>query len=309
MRLIFAGTPEFAVPVLEALARRHEVAAILTQPDRPKGRSLRTEPTPVKVAADKLGIPALQPDSLRDESVVAQLADIGAQAIVVVAYGKILPRGVLDLTPVGCINIHPSLLPAYRGAAPIQRAIINGDDVTGISVMQLDEGMDTGPVYAQSRITIEPDETAGELAARLDHEATELLLAVLEEIELGTAVATPQSAGGVSVAEKVSKEDAVIDWRKTAREIHNQVRALNPVPGAFTSYSGRRIKVWRTNIEGENTSASPGEISRAGDRLDVDTGSGIIALLEVQPESKGRMSAAEFVRGYRLRAGHMMGSS
>ncbi len=307
MRIIFAGTPHFAVPVLQALARQHEVAAVLTQPDRPKGRSLRTEPTPVKVAAEELGLTVLQPDRLNDAAALDQLRALGADAIVVAAYGRILPAAVLDLTPAGCVNIHPSLLPAYRGAAPIQRAIMNGDAVTGVSIMKLDEGVDTGSVYARAEVAIDENETAGELSKKLDREATRLVLGVLDEIERGTAVLTPQPEEGASIAEKISKEEARIDWKATARQIHDLVRALNPAPGGHTSIGNRRVKVWRTALHPDGVFGKPGEVVETRPHLKVGTSAGDISLLEVQPESKGRMTASEFVRGYRLEVGDRLG--
>lgn len=306
MRLIFAGTPDFAVPMLEAVFARHDIAAVLTQPDRPRGRSLHLEPTPVKAAAERLSIPVMQPETLRDPLVQSDLRALGAQAIVVVAYGRILPKEVLDLTPSGCINVHPSLLPAYRGAAPIQRAIMNGETQTGVSIMKLDEGMDTGPIYAQSVVPISPDETAAELAGRLDQEAARLLLDVLDSAERGRAAPTPQPDEGVSIADKIGKDEARIEWRKSAREIHNVVRALNPIPGAFTTAGGRRLKVWRT-VLARDGSGAPGEVVSTEPRLEVGTGAGDIVLVEVQPENKARMAALEFVRGYRPSVGDRLG--
>lgn len=309
MRLIFAGTPDFAVPILEAVARTHDVAVVLTQPDRPRGRSRRPEPLPVKKDAQRLGIDVLQPEDLRDPDVLEGLRSLDAAAVVVAAYGRILPVELLQLTPEGCINVHPSLLPAYRGAAPIQRAVLNGDSTTGVSIMKLDEGTDTGPVYAQAEVPIGSDDTAGELAEHLAKDATRLLLGVLDEIERGTATPTPQPDKGASVAAKIDKRDARIDWRQTARGIHNLVRALNPAPGAFTTIGGRRVKVWRTMLEPDGEVSRPGVILQTDPHLKVGTGGGDVMLLEVQPENKDRMSAMEFVRGYRPKIGDTVGSA
>ncbi|RJQ54153.1 MAG: methionyl-tRNA formyltransferase [Actinobacteria bacterium] len=306
MRLIFAGTPEFAVPILEAVAAEHEIAAVLTQPDRPKGRALRLEPTPVKAAAARLGLPVLQPARLRDSDILQALDGLRARAIVVVAYGKILPPPVLELTPAGCVNVHPSLLPKYRGPAPIQRAIAAGETVTGVSIMKLDEGMDTGPVYKQAEVPIGPDETSGELAGRLNKVAAGLLLEVLREIEEGTAKPAPQPAEG-TIAEKIEKEETEIDWSRTAKQIHDLVRALNPAPGAFTTFQRGRLKVWRTQMYADGPTGTAGEIVSVEPALLVATGSGHLRLLELQPENKKRMPAADFVRGYSPAVGTKLG--
>lgn len=309
MRLVFAGTPQFAAPILDAVAQRHVVLAVLTQPDRPRGRSLRPEASQVKIAATKLNIPVLQPERLQGSAVVDQLTSLTPEAIIVAAYGHILPAELLSLPPQGCINIHPSLLPAYRGPAPVTQVIMNGETRTGVSIMRLDEGMDTGPVFAQSPVAIGPDETAGELSERLADEGADLLLRVLEEIQAGTAVATPQPREGVSITTKVTKEQGRIDWKATARQIHNMVRALNPAPGAFTSLAGRRLKVYRTAIASGEGTGLPGEIVGTEGELRVVAGAGVVKLIEVQPENKGRMSGDAFARGYRPVLGDRLGET
>ncbi len=308
MRLIFAGTPEFAVPMLKAVTAGHDVAAVLTQPDRRRGRSLRLEAPPVKVAAEELGLLVLQPEKLRDPDTYIILEALNAEAIVVVAYGRILPPEILDLTPAGCVNVHPSLLPAYRGAAPIQRAIMNGDEVTGVTIMRLDAGMDTGPIYAQVEVAIGSSDTAGELAAKLDEAGAKLLVKVLSSIERGRAKLTPQPPEG-SLADKIDKDETRIDWSKTARQVHDLVRALNPSPGAYTTYSGQRLKVWLTEPYGDGPVGEPGQIVSVSRGLLVATGGGDLRLLELQPENKKRMGVEEFIRGYHPAPGMKLGAS
>ena len=294
MKLIFAGTPEFAACALRAIiAAGHQVALVLTQPDRPSGRGMALKPSPVKMLALENGLDVFQPVSLRDASVQARLQTIEADVMVVAAYGLILPQAVLDLPRLGCLNIHASLLPRWRGAAPIQRAILAGDSESGVCIMQMEAGLDTGPVLLSAALPIAPDETAGHLHDRLAALGAALLIEVLEKLPLP---ATPQAASGVSYAAKLEKSEALLDWQQSAWQLERQVRAFNPFPGALGSLNGMSVKIWQARAEaGEGV---PGTIlGRDRNGIRVACGEGVLRLTELQKAGGKRLSAAQFLAG------------
>ena len=303
MNVLFAGTPEFAARCLETLLEsRHRVAGVMTQPDRPSGRGLALAPSPVKKLAAARGIQVDQPTSLRDARAQAELKRFGADVIVVAAYGLILPQPVLELSRYGAVNIHASLLPRWRGATPIQRALLAGDRDTGISIMQMDAGLDTGPVLMQEKIPILEDDTTGTLHDRLAELGAKLIVQALDALEAGGVNATPQPAEGVTYAAKLDGREARVDWRESAVSLNRRVRALNPSPGADARVRGLELKIWRcaTSVgRGE-----PGEILRV-DPLGVRVacGEGILVITELQRSGGKRLPAAEFLRGFPLSAG------
>ena len=274
---------------------------MLTQPDRPAGRGLRASPSPVKRLALERGVQVRQPQTLRDDAVIAQLGAARADAIVVVAYGLLLPPPLLALGGHGAINVHASLLPRWRGAAPIQRALLAGDGETGVSIMQMDAGLDTGPVFARRALAIALDEDFGTLHDRLAVLGADALVETLAEIAAGRAHAAPQPQVGATYAPKMRKSETRLDWQRPAVDLERMVRAFRPAPGAFTQLAGEPLKVWRAHIvDGTGT---PGSVLRADDALHVASGRGALALAELQPAGGRRMSAAEFLRGRRLAAG------
>jgi methionyl-tRNA formyltransferase len=298
MRIAFAGTPTFAAVALQALSEaRFDIALVLTQPDRPAGRGLRQMPGPVKQLAVRLGLNLAQPATLRNEETVDLLRSTGAQALVVAAYGLILPATVLAIFPAGCINIHASLLPRWRGAAPIQRAILAGDRETGISIMRMEQGLDTGPVYLTRKIPILADDSAGTLHDKLAALGARSIVDALAQIARGALNPSPQSVDGVTYANKISKAEAAIDWQRDAADVDRQVRAFNPFPGAFSQLSGETIKIWRGHPV-QCAPAVPGEIlASTVDGIDVACGSGMLRITELQRAGSRRLSAAEFLRG------------
>lgn len=253
MRIVFMGTPGFAVPSLDMLAREgHDISAVVTQPDKPKGRGNRVCCPPVKEYAEKLGMQVLQPEKVKNnDEFISILRELSPDAIVVVAYGKILPREILDIPAKGCINVHASLLPKYRGAAPVNWAIINGESMTGITTMLIDEGMDTGNILLKKEMEIPGDMTAGELGDKLAVLGAEVLKETLEMIEAGTIEKTPQREDEASYAPSIKKETGLIDWGRASRDVHNLVRGTNPWPGAYTFYDGKRVKIWKTRTADE----------------------------------------------------------
>jgi methionyl-tRNA formyltransferase len=309
MRVVFFGTPEFAVPSLAALARRHEVALALTQPDRPKGRGRQVAEPPVKALARELGIPVLQPERLVEAELRPHLEAAGAEAAVVVAYGLKIPDWLLAFHQRGAINVHGSLLPAYRGAAPVNRAIVNGDAETGVTTMLLASRMDAGPILMQRRTPIGPEETAGELAARLAALGAELLVVTLDGLASGIVQPRAQDEALASFAPKLRKEDGLIDWSRRASEIVDLVRGVNPWPGAYTHLDGRPLKIWKAAAATPPAMANaepPGTVLAASfhEGLLVACGAGeAVALLNVQTEGKKPITAAEFLRGRPLGPG------
>ncbi len=301
MRLIFMGTPAFSVPALEALvAAGHEVACVYTQPARPGGRGQRARPSPVQVRAEALGLPVRSPAKLRDPGEQAALAAVGAEIAVVVAYGLILPQAVLAAPARGCLNIHASLLPRWRGAAPIQRAIMAGDAETGISIMAMEAGLDTGPVLLREAVPIGARDTAGTLAERLAGLGGEMVVAALAGLD--GLVAVPQPEVGVTYAAKIDKAEARVDWRRPAVEVDRLIRGLAPAPGAWAEIGGERVKLLLSEVA-EGTGA-PGEVMDGG--LVVACGEGAVRLLVLQRAGGGAVEAAAFLRGRPVAAGEVL---
>jgi methionyl-tRNA formyltransferase len=305
MRVLFYGTPAFALPTLRALLARHRVVAAVTQPDRPRDRGQRARASRVKTVALEHGIPVHQPARLRDAGWSERLAEHAADVAVVVAFGQILPGAILDVPARGSINVHASLLPRYRGAAPIAWAIIRGERETGITTFQMDTGMDTGPVLLQRPTPIGSDETAGELAERLAVLGAEVLLETLDRLD--TLTPRPQDAGAATFAPRLRKEDGVLDWTQPAAALAARVRGLNPWPGAVTLAPGGRLVIWRARaIAGEG---EPGVLAAAEGRLAVGTGAGLLEPIEVQPENRRAMDWSAYLRGARLGPGDTLGAA
>lgn len=317
MKILFMGTPEFAVPSLALLLERgYDVAAVVTQPDRPKGRKRELTPPPVKAYALERGLKVFQPEKLRSPEGVEAVAAIAPDLIITAAYGQILPRSVLDIPRLGCVNVHGSLLPRYRGGAPIQRAIINGESVTGVTLMYMAEGMDTGDMIAKVEVPITDEDTAGTMFEKLSHAGAELLLEWLPRIAEGTAPRTPQQESEATYAPNLTREDEKLDWRGSAREVFNRVRGLNPMAGGFAYLDGEVFKVWACRIpqgsdkmmRPEWTNLFPGSVLETGSfGIRVRTGDGSVVLTEVQPAGKKAISAADFARGARLPVGKVLG--
>jgi methionyl-tRNA formyltransferase len=301
LRLVFFGTPEFAVPSLEALLRsRHTVVGVVTQPDRPRGRGHQVSDSPVKRVALASGVPVLQPDRLKDEAFLASFRAWNADAGVVAAYGKILPGAVLDVPPLGLINVHASLLPRHRGAAPVHRAVMDGDRETGVSIMRVVQALDAGGVFATAVRPISPDDTSADVEHDLAQLGATLLLTVLEQMVSGTAVEVPQDDSSATYAHRLQKEEGLIDWRAPAAAIHNLVRGLQPWPMAWTFLGGRRLIITRTRVVGDAADSGrvPGSIVQVGsDAFRVQTGSGLLDVLTVQPEGRRAMAARDFAAG------------
>jgi methionyl-tRNA formyltransferase len=310
MRLIFAGTPEFAATHLRVLwTHGHEIVLVLTQPDRPSGRGLRPTLSAVKEVTVEAGLELLQPSSLKDAELQSKLSSVHVDAWVVVAYGLILPAMILRAPRLGCLNVHASLLPRWRGAAPIQRAIMAGDHKTGISIMRMEEGLDTGPVLAQRAISILPDETAASLHDRLAELGAQTLLEVLERLALGPVDAVPQASSGVLYAKKILREDAKIDWSQPAQSVARMIQALNPTPGAYTFLRHQTIKLWRALAHDRQTAQPSGtilDIAPAG--IHVACGDGVLIVAELQRAGGKRLSWDAFVRGHELCVGERFSS-
>lgn len=309
MRIIYMGTPDFAVPVLESLLdSRHEVVAVVTQPDKPKGRGKAMQFPPVKEKALEYNLPVYQPVKVREEAFLKVLEEYAPDCIVVTAFGQILPKSILELPKYGCVNVHASLLPAYRGAAPIQWAIINGEEKTGITTMQLGTGpVDSGDMLLKAEVTITPEETGESLFDKLAATGGPLLLETLEGLEAGTIVPEKQDESLVSHASMLKKETGSIDWNKSAVEIERLIRGLNPWPSAYTKLSGKTLKIWRAEVLAANTSCQPGQVVSADSgKLLIQTGDGQLSLLEVQLEGKKRMAADAFLRGNTVEAGTVL---
>lgn len=309
MRIIFMGTPDFAVGTLEALVNAgHEVVLAVTQPDKPQGRKQILIAPPVKQTAEKLGIPVYQPKRVREPEALALLRGYEPELIVVAAFGQILPKELLDMPTYGCINVHASLLPKYRGAAPIQWAILNGDAVTGVTIMRMDVGLDTGDMIAKAEVAITPADTGGSLFDRLAETGAKLCVETIPSIVDGTAVYTPQDEQAATKVGQISKKDGLIDFTRSAVAIECQIRGLNPWPSAYTSLAGKTLKIWSAQVSDRQTEAQPGTVVLVEkDRFGVQTGDGVLICTEVQLEGKKRMSAADFLRGNALTAGSRLG--
>lgn len=298
-KIVFMGTPEFALPTLKALAENYPVVGVVTQPDRRSGRGRHYTAPPVKELAVAEGIEVFQPRRLRDAEAVTELQSWAPDLIVVAAFGQILPPSVLDIPAYGVLNIHPSLLPRWRGASPIQAALLAGDEITGVTVMQLDAGLDTGPIVTQRKVKIRPTENAGELEQRLAVEGANLLLDSLPAYLTGELTPEPQSEVGVTISHRLSKQAAQLDWNQTTRELCNQVRAFAPEPATYTFWEGRRIKIFQVSAltEMEPPTAKPGSVFAAHSKPAVVTGDGSLVLERLQIAGKRPMKGAAFLRG------------
>jgi methionyl-tRNA formyltransferase len=298
MRVVFMGSPEFAVPCLRALAANHEVALVISQPDKPAGRGGEIRAPAVKVAAQELALPVFQPASARNGELERALKETKAELAVVVAYGKILPRAVLDALPRGCINVHASLLPKYRGAAPVQWAVMSGEVETGIAIMQLDEGMDTGPVILERTVAIQPEETSGELLARLAPMGAEGLLEAIQQIAAGTAQRTPQDHAHATHAPMLKKSDGVVDFTQPADLIAARIRGVDPWPGAQAQLRGQLVKLFRARLTDGTAGRAPGTvIDINADGLHISCVGGVVAVREIQVAGRKRMTAKELAAG------------
>jgi methionyl-tRNA formyltransferase len=300
LRLVFAGTPEFAAVALRALVEQtpHRLVAVYTQPDRPAGRGRQLQLSPVKKYSINQRLTIFQPPTLKNPEAIAELADLAPDLMIVAAYGLLLPAPVLRIPRLGCVNIHASLLPRWRGAAPIQRAILAGDAQTGITLMQMDEGLDTGPMLLQKSCPIGPQDTAASLTARLADLGAQCLLEALPALAQGTLPAMPQDPASAIYARKIDKSEGRLDWSQAAGTLERQIRAFNPQPGCYGSLKGQELKIWSASALTGHSSATPGEVLAASKQgIDVATGQGILRLTHVQAPSKRAMSAAEFVNG------------
>ena len=319
MRIVFMGTPDFSVPALKALVEAgHQVIAVVTQPDKPKGRGKEVQMTPVKIQAMEYGIPVYQPAKVREASFVEVLKGLEADVYVVIAFGQILPKAVLELPKYGCINIHASLLPKYRGAAPIQWCVIDGEGETGITTMMMDVGLDTGDMLEKAVIPIEEKETGGSLHDKLSMAGGDLILSTLKKLEEGTLVRTPQTDEGTCYAKMLTKSLGDIDWNQGAVSIERLIRGLNPWPSAYTMWNGKTIKIWAADVIAgreaadflsesgvpAETGTAPGTVVCSDKRrLVVCTGGGLLSIRELQMEGKKRMDTPAFLRGYPIPAG------
>ena len=298
------GTPEFAIPSLEILLTHgYPVVAVVTQPDRPKGRGRKLIPPPVKVTAEEYGIPVLQPERVRDGEFLETLRDIAPDMIVLAAFGQILPKELLELPPLGCLNVHPSMLPKYRGAAPINWALINGEEKTGVTIMLMDEGMDTGDILLQEQADIDPEETFDDLHGRLAERGAALLVTAVKGIGAGTLSGTPQKSSQATYAPLLSKDLAHISWQANALDIVNLIRGLSSFPGAFSFLRDKKLKIFsasagKAGTSGEKEPGKVGQLMESG--LQVTASDGHVYLREVQLEGKKRMSIENFLRGFRV---------
>ena len=306
MRIVFMGTPEFAVPSLNVLVEAgYEICGVFTQPDKAKNRGMRLQASPVKEYALSAGLPIFQPAKMRDGEALALLQELKPDLIAVAAYGKILPVDILELPPLGCVNVHSSLLPKYRGAAPINWAILNGESETGVTIQRMAEGIDTGDILAQTKTPIDINENAAQLLARLAQMGAELLVDTVRKLEVGLAVAAPQDESLASYAPMLSRELSPMDWGRPARQLHDQVRGLYPWPSAVAALDGIRCKIIRTSLLEEETDQQPGTILQADKKgLRIACGGGsILEIFELQPDGKKAMPAASFLMGHSIQTG------
>ncbi|MFL6417540.1 MAG: methionyl-tRNA formyltransferase [Bryobacteraceae bacterium] len=307
MRVVFLGTPEFAVPTLNALVSSgHSVLGVFTQPDRPKGRGQQVAESPVKQAALRLGLPVFQPERIRRPESFEQLRAFQADLMVVVGYGQIIPQSIIDLPRLGILNVHASLLPKYRGAAPIQWAIANGETTTGVTIMQIDAGLDTGDMLTKVSTPIGTEETAPELGVRLADIGAQLLVETIEQITRGDLKPEKQNDSEATLAPILKKEDGRVDWTMPAVQINNHRRGFTPWPGAYTAFRGQALALLATQAVDES-SLAPGLVQADRKKLLVGTGQGALAISEVQPGGKKRMSAEAFINGYKPQSGERMG--
>lgn len=310
MRIVFMGTPDFATGTLEEIVKSgYEVAGVVTQPDKPKGRGKNLMPTPVKEVALKYELPVYQPKRAKEPEFIETLRNLKPDVIVVAAFGQIITKEILEMPRYGCINVHASLLPAYRGAAPIQWAVINGDKESGVTIMQMDEGIDTGDMMDKVVVPIAEDETGGSLFDKLSEAGAKLCVKVLKDLEEGRAVREKQPKESTTAyASMIDKRMGEIDWCKRAKEIEQLIRGLNPWPSAYTRTQGKMLKLWKAKVLDETTDKQAGEIVRIErDGICVQTGEGVLKICELQLEGKKRMDAAAFLRGYSVSEGEILG--
>ncbi|MGN0314133.1 MAG: methionyl-tRNA formyltransferase [Fusicatenibacter sp.] len=318
MRVVFMGTPDFSVGTLQAIAEKgYEIVGVVTQPDKPKGRGKQMQPTPVKEAALTLGLPVYQPSKVRTPEAVEMIRSMNPDVIVVVAFGQIIPREILELPPLGCINVHASLLPAYRGAAPIQWAVINGEPISGVTIMKMDEGLDTGDMLAKTEVVLEADETGGSLFEKLSAAGAKLLTDTLPLLADGKIMPEAQPKESTTeYARMIRKEDGHIEWTKSAVEIERLIRGMNPWPSAYTTLDGKSLKIWKARVvampggdlfsrlPGQDPKKSAGKIWVADESgIHIKTGDGILIIEELQLAGKKRMKTADFLRGYFVKPG------
>jgi methionyl-tRNA formyltransferase len=310
MRIVFMGTPTFAVPSLEALLQSEDtVVGVVTQPDKPKGRGQTMTASPIKQLAEKAGVPILQPLKMKDPAFLDALRAWQPDLIAVTAFGRILPQIILDLPSKGCVNVHGSLLPKYRGAGPIQWAIMNGEDETGITTMLMDAGMDTGAMLLQERVRIDPEDTAGALSEKLAKVGGPLLIETIRQLKAGTLTPRPQDESQATMAPLLDKEMGQIDWTSTAIEIANRVRGLSPWPGAFTHVDHERWTIWKANALIDPTTAEPGTaVAVTKDAMHIATGRGLLAITELQPANSRRMTVQQYLAGHHLTPGFRLHS-
>lgn len=298
-RTVFMGTPDFAVPCLEKLIETVNVVGVVTQPDKPKGRGRKMTPPPVKVCALEHGIDVLQPRRVKDPEAVQAISGMNPELIIVVAFGQILSQEILDIPEYGCINVHASLLPEYRGAAPMQWCIVNGEAKTGVTTMQMDAGLDTGDMLLQSSIDIDSDITYAGLSEKLSAVGAELLIKTLKELDAGTLKPVKQDNDKSSYAPLLTRDTGKIDWNRPSTFIHNLVRGLDPWPGAYSELDGHVIKIWRTRTVEGTANVAPGTVTECGKKyIRVTTGDGLIDILELQAPGKKRMRAVDFINGH-----------
>lgn len=310
MRIIFMGTPDFSVGTLEALVEAgHEVVLAVTQPDKPKGRGKEMQFTPVKECALRHGIPVFQPKKVRDPECVEELKKYQADVCVVIAFGQILPKEILEMTPYGCINVHASLLPSYRGAAPIQWAVIRGEKISGVTTMQMDEGLDTGDMLEKTEIILDEKETGGSLHDKLAEAGAKLCVHTLDKLVQGDLTPQKQGESPTEYARMLDKKLGDINWEQSAVEIERLIRGLNPWPSAYTDWNGKTMKIWEADaVPGENTEKAPGTITDVTkDDFAVQTGDGQLRVRALQIPGKKRMEADAFLRGYRVKVGEHLG--
>ena len=308
MHIVFMGTPDFSVPALEALVKGgHQVIAAVTQPDKPKGRGKAVLMTPVKEKALEMGIPVYQPVKVREPEFVKTLADLAPDVIVVVAFGQILPKSILEIPRYGCVNIHASLLPKYRGAAPIQWAVIDGEKETGVTTMFMNEGLDTGDMLEKEVVPLDPKETGGSLHDKLSAVGGRLILSTLKGLEDGTLKGTPQTDEGSCYAKMLKKSLGDIDWTMDGAAIERLKRGLNPRPSAYTSLHGKTLKIWDADVTDREYGVEPGTVAEVSkDQLIIQTGKGSLSVRSLQLEGKKRMDIQDFLRGYSLEKGTVL---
>ena len=309
MRIIYMGTPDFAIPPLEKLvAAGHQVAAVITQPDRPRQRGKVCTPTPVKSRSLELGLPVYTPEKVNTPEVLELLSNLKPDLLVVVAYGQFLSEKLFTLPPYGAVNIHASLLPAYRGAAPIHWAILHGESRTGVTIMYIDKGMDSGDMILRQETEIGPEEDTGSLHDRLSQMGADLLLQAIEQIHTGTVVRIPQDPKAATLAPMLRKEQERVDWTQSAQTIHDQIRGLHPWPGCYTTWQGKRLKLHASRVQNQSAPAHPGQILEISSQgITVACGQDCLRLIQVQPEGKAVMEASAFIRGYHPLVGQILG--